>query len=187
MANSANVTASKPRIAGAIFYAEKTDSLTLPTSVPASADEGAPTGFTSLGYVSEDGVKNNNSPSSDNVKAWGGAIVMTSQTEKPDTFKFKLIEALNVDVRKFVYGKDNVTGTLSDGIVTKANAKPQTMRALVIDMIMTDNTLDRIVIPSCMISEISELSYNNEALGYEVTVTAFPDENGDTHIEYIKK
>lgn len=188
MANSTNVSAGKPRISGAVMYAELTDSLTIPTAAPTSVTDVVPVGFTSLGYVSSDGVTNNNSPSSESLTAWGGDVVMNNQTEKPDEFSFKLIEAANADVLKVVYGAANVTGTdLSTGYAVNANSKPQTAKAWVIDIIMTGNVLKRIVIPNGIISAVGEISYtDSDAIGYELTVAAMPDASGNTHYEYIK-
>lgn len=187
MATANNVTAGKPRIAGAVMYAEQSSTLTIPTAAPTTTTDTVPTGFTSLGYVSEDGVTNNNSASSNQTKAWGGDIVMTAQTEKPDEFTFKLIEALSVDVLKVVYGAGNVTGALSTGITVEANGKPNTAKAWVIDMIMTNMTLKRIVIPNGQISSVGEIAYgDSDAVGYELTINALPDDDGNTHYEYIK-
>lgn len=184
MSNTANVTAGKPRISGAVMYAELSSNPTIPTATSSEV----PTGFTSLGYVSEDGVTNNNSASSTQVKAWGGDIVMSMQTEKPDTFKFTLLEAENIDVLKVVYGEDNVTGeTLASGLTIKANNTQQTAKAFVIDVIMTGNTLKRIVVPNSIISEVGEVTYkDDEAVAYEITLQAMPDAQGNTHYEYLK-
>ncbi len=175
-----NVTAAKPKVGGAIHVAPV--GTKLPTSVSTALDEA----FKSLGYVSQDGVSNSNSPERESFKAWGGDTVLTSQTSKDDTFKFKLIEAMNADVLKAVYGDDNVTGTLEAGITVKANSGEQPPMAWVIDMILKKGAAKRIVIPSAAVTEVGEIVYkDNDTTGYETTITAEPDESGNTHYEYI--
>jgi len=180
--NASNVSTGKPVVGGAIWTAPI--GTTLPTSTGVELD----TAFACLGYVSEDGLKNNNSPSVSNIKAWGGDIVATTQTEKVDEFSFELIEALNVDVLKAVYGDDNVTGTLQTGIAVTANSQEPDSRSWVIDMLMNDGSAKRIVIPNGKVTSLGEISYtDSDAIGYDVTVTAFPDSSiGGTHKEYMK-
>ena len=182
MANKDNVSAGKPKIGGAVFVAPAG------TKMPKTAIEELDKAFKNLGYVSEDGIKNSNSPENETFKAWGGDVVLTTQTEKPDTFSMTLIEVLSVDVLKMVYGEKNVDGTLETGITIRANAKELEEHTIVIDMIMRNGVMKRFVIPSAKITETEEIEYNDGNIcGYGITLTAEPDENGDTHKEYIIK
>ena len=63
MADVKNVTAAKPKVGGAVYSAP------LGTTLPTDATTALNVAFKALGYISEDGLKNKNSPSSENVKA----------------------------------------------------------------------------------------------------------------------
>nr|DAY25550.1 MAG TPA: tail protein [Caudoviricetes sp.] len=182
MADVQNVTAAKPKIGGAIYSAP------LGTALPEDATTKLNVAFKALGYVSEDGLTNENTAETENLKAWGGDIVDTVQTEKSDTFTYTLIESLNVDVLKEIYGSDNVTGDVTTGITIKANAKELEQHCVVIEMILKGGILKRIVIPNGKVTEVGEITYtDSEMVGYETTLNAFPDASGNTHYEYIKK
>lgn len=181
MANTSTyVSAGKPNVEGAIYVGPLT--ATLPTAADTTL-----TGFTPLGYISEDGLVNTNTIEMEHIKAWGGDIVLSTQTDREDSFKFTLIEALNPNVLKEIYGTANVTGALATGVEVTATGDEHEARAWIFDMILNGGVLKRIVVPIARITEIGDINYQDgEPIGYEVTITANPDEDGATHYEYLK-
>lgn len=184
MSDATKVTAGKPMISGSVFRAP------LGTALPTSATDTLNSAFEELGYISDAGVVNSNSPSNTPIKAWGGDTVLDVQTEKPDTFKMAFIEALNAEVLKTVYGDENVSGTLESGLTIRANSKEQNTQCLVIDMILKDGAAKRIVLPNCKVTAVADITYaDSSAVAYDTTLSCYPfeDYDGDTHREFIIK
>jgi hypothetical protein len=180
MANTSNVAAGKPKIGGAVSIAATT--ATLPTDATTALS-----GFTNLGYISEDGLTQTITRDSEAIKAWGGDTVMTTQTDFGEEFSFTLLEVLSVDVKKAIYGDDAVTGDLTTGITARVNSAELTAHAWIFDMVQNGATV-RIVIPNGKVSEVGEITYQDgEPIGYELTVTALPDASGNCSYEYTVK
>lgn len=184
MANtSANVNAGKPNASGACYVAATT--ATLPTSTSAAL-----TSFTSLGYISEAGLVNMNPRTFQEIKAWGGDVVLTSKTEQKDEFKFTLIESTNIEVLKLIYGDAKVTETGSTTpkeIKVEVTSDETPAKEFVFDMVLSNGKAKRICIPSAKVTSVADINYKDtDAIGYEVTISCAPDASGRTHYEYIK-
>jgi hypothetical protein len=121
------------------------------------------------------------------IKDWGGTTVLNVQTGKSDTFKFKLLEVLNIDVLKFVFGADNVTGSsLSTGVSVTHSDAPRDNYSIVIDTVLT-GTYARFVIPNGSINTIGDIVLKkSEAMGYDLTLDAVRNESGVGYIDYYK-
>lgn len=182
MANTASyVAAGKPKITGGVWYAPAGS--TLPTDATTALDSA----FVCLGYVSEDGVTVGMTRDSEDIKAWGGDTVMTTQTEFGETFQFTLIETLNIDVKKAIFGAANVTGTLANGLTTQVNSGELPAACWVFEMIQ-NSVPCRIVVPQGKVSEMGDTVYNDsDPIGYDITITALPDTAGNVSYEYLKQ
>lgn len=185
MANSsANVTTGKPKVTGSIFVGATSANLPISATSTISTSD-----FTSLGYVSEDGVTNANEMDVEKQKAWGGDTVQVLENGKEDRFTMTLIESLNAGVLKAVYNDANVSGTIegTGGLKISVNSAEHKAKAWIIDMILKGGINKRIVIPNGVISEVGDIEYkDNTAIGYEITIDALPDSSGNTHYEYIE-
>lgn len=180
MATATNVTAAKPKTGGGVYVGA------YGSTAPIDASTALDAAFKCLGYVSEDGLSNANSISVSDVKAWGGDIVNSLLSEKTDTFSFKLIENLNSDVLKTVYGTANVSVNDNDITITSKVEQPANF-AWVFETVLNTSTVKRIYVPCAKITEIGEIVYkDDEPVGYEITITAYPNSTGMTHKEFIE-
>ena len=177
-----NVSAGKPKVAGAIYRAP------LGTALPTDATTALAAAFADMGYISEDGVTNSNGPETEKIKAWGGQTVLIVATDKPDTYQLTFLESLNANVLETVYGEANVTVDISASTITVvANAEALEDHVYVMDLAMRDGALKRVVIPQGALSELGDIVYKDDkAVGYQVTLDCLPDASGNTHYEYIK-
>jgi hypothetical protein len=185
MANTvANVVAGKPKATGGVLIGPLGS--TLPTDAQAAPDAA----FVSAGYVGDDGLTENADRTTEKVKAWGGSTVKVLQTEFGATYQFTFIESLNSTVLKTVYGDDNVvttaatasTGTLQ---TVKVNSQALPHKSFIFEM-KDGNAAIRIVVPDGQVTETGEITYNDgSVIGYQVTVEAFEDANGNNAYKYL--
>ena len=182
MGNTATyVSTGKPNVSGAVFVADKG------TALPTNATATLSSAFTCLGYVSEDGLENANELDVSEIKAWGGSIVYRSLTGLNDTFTLKLIESENIDVLKNVYGDENVEEDANGDITIDIVTEDPQEKVWVFDLALRGGRSKRIVIPDGAITSRDAITYNDsDAIAYGITVSAYPDADGKTHIEYLE-
>lgn len=180
MNDADNVSFGKPKSTGAVFVAPAG------TALPTTAWETLNAAFKGLGYVSEDGLVNGVETDVEDVNAWGGDLVLTGQTTFKEMFTVNLIET-NSEALKVYYGSDNVV-VEGDGSITVTQTNEMLPRvSVVFELVMTGGRIKRIVVPYAQIADRSgEITYvDGEAIAYPAVFVAYPDENGDTHKEYI--
>lgn len=177
-----NVTWGKPKGEGGIYVAP------LGTTLPTDVKTPLPSAFKSLGFVSSDGLVNGQTLDTDDLQAWGGNTVLTLSTSSSDEFDYVLIESMNVEVLKFVYGEENVSGTLDTGIKVAVDSKPRQMKVFAVEMILREGVAKRIVIPKGEPILNGDISYTDgDATGFPIKIKCKPDENGKTHYEHLQR
>ena len=129
------------------------------------------------GYVGEDGVTRTIDASDDKIKAWGGDIVRILRSEHSVSYALQHLESRNAETLKMLFGENNVH--VADGEVTvelKSEMVPR--RAFAFDMRDGDAKI-REEVPDGQISLSGDVQFvHSDIIRYEVTIEAFPDENG---------
>jgi hypothetical protein len=149
-------------------------SVGLTTAAPPTGTGGTLTGFQDLGYVSDAGVTEARSRDTNDIRAWqGGALVRTLITSGSLTYNFVLLET-KLETVKLFYGA-TITSTVTDGNFVIIPTSTGGRQSFVIDVI-DGAELIRTYVPQGEVTEVGDHVYvNSDAVGYEVTLTAYPD------------
>ena len=154
------------------------------STLPTDATTALPVGIVALGLVGDEGVSLTRERSTDDIRAWGGQIVRTVQTEFSETATLQFLESDKAEVLKEVYGEGNVTVT-GGNIAIKHNERELPSRVFVFDMKDGDKRR-RLVLPNAQITATEDITYvHSDIIRYGVTITAYPDEAGNCAYEYI--
>jgi hypothetical protein len=153
------------------------------TTAPTAAATALDPAFRGHGYVSEDGVTESWDDSVNNIVAWQGATtVRAARTESTLTIACTLIQTRGSNLELF-YPGSFVTANAAEW---KLEVKPALSdpRAFVVDVI-DGNDLIRIYLGNAELTERGEIPYQNgEAVAYPVTITAYPDDNGNLMVKF---
>lgn len=147
------------------------------TAFPSSASEPFAEPWIRGGYVGEDGVTRTIDASDEKIKAWGGDIIRIVRTEHSVSYSFQFLESANAETLKLLFGEDNV---ITDGtdIEVDLTAAMVPRRAYAFDMRDGDAKVREQVYDG-QISLSGDVSFvHSDVIRYEVTIEAFPNEDG---------
>ena len=104
---TANITSASPVATGGILMGP------LGTAYPTDASTALNAAIKPLGYTGREGLRPaGGAPSFNNIFAWGGDLVAAPMESRGTTeFEFDLLEVMNPEVAKLVFGAANVTVT----------------------------------------------------------------------------
>lgn len=152
-------------VSGAVYVAP------VGTTAPEYSDDALDSAFKDLGYVSSDGVTESVDRSTTQIRSWqDSSLVREVTSEGTYSVSMTFIET-NEDVLALYYG----SAVSASGEVTIDPRESGGRQAFVIDVI-DRNSIERIYIPTGEVTSIGERTLaSGEAIGYEVTITAYAD------------
>lgn len=143
------------------------------TTAPTDSTTALNVAFTGLGWISEEGVTESYSDDVADIKGNDGTVLRTVITGSKAQLKFKLLETKSATLELYHKGMSVAAAGTEHKIVVKAPTADK--RAFVLD-VLDGATHTRIHVPDGEVSERGDIVYaNGEAVGYEVTVTCYPD------------
>lgn len=180
--NVKHIVHGAPKAGGAVWSAAL--GATAPTDAVAALDNA----LESWGYVSDAGIAENGSISSTAIKAYGGDTVITIEAGNDVTYTFTPLEYTNPVVQKELNGVDHVTAT--EGVLSAVEVTDDSheLRLYVFEHILSNGMVERDVLPCAQVTNVGTNTYSSTAaLGPEVTITPYPNENGVKVYKYFAK
>ena len=185
MGTVGNVYAAEPTATGAALVAPQ--GTPLPTAIDSTLDPA----FIDLGFVGEDGITETSERSTDEKKDMGGKVVKVLQTEYNHSFKFILLESLNANVLKAVYGADNVTVTPANSthgtqVKVRKTSKKLPHNSWVFDTIDSElGARYRNVVEDGQIVSVGDVVLaSSDTIEYEVELKVFESPSGEYVVTY---
>jgi hypothetical protein len=156
-------------------------------AIPAAIVPVIPTTYSTaklLGFISDAGIKFNESRPTTKIYAWGSDIVANPQTSFDETMAFALYEFLNPEAAKAAYGTTNVAATAADSTHGNRLSIAVTSDALdtsawIVDTFSPGGKRIQYYIPLGQVTNKGTMDMNNKTvLSHDLTVEMFPDSNG---------
>jgi hypothetical protein len=158
------------------------------TTLPDDTGDSWNAAFKDLGYISEDGITEAHEDDVAEIPAWqNGQIVRRMIKGTSCTYTFTVIETTKTALEIYYKGA-TVTGTHASGVgpASIEIGTPQAdRRAWGFDVLDGDKIV-RWVVPEGEVTERGEVVYkNDEPFGYELTITAYPGDDGVHTFKYF--
>lgn len=152
------------------------------TSAPTTSGSALDIAFVDLGYVSADGITENIDRTTNQIRAWqNGSLVREVTSEGTYSVDMTFIET-NESVLELYYGASITAGVL-DGDPTSTGGR----KSFVIDVI-DGAIVERIYIPAGEITSVGTRTLaSGEAVGYQVTITAYADAGSTTFKKWFSQ
>ena len=145
------------------------------TTAPTTSSSALDAGFVDLGYVSADGITENIDRTTNQIRAWqNGSLVREVTSEGTYSVDMTFIET-NEAVLELYYGTTNASGQFDIDPTTTGGRQ-----SFVIDVV-DGSIVERIYIPAGEITSVGTRTLaSGEAVGYQVTITAYADTDSTT-------
>lgn len=164
-------------VEGFLFLAPVGTALPTKYDIDAATDL---TGFTNVGFVSEDGIEDSQSDDSNDVVDMHGNVIYTTYSNTQRTIAFKPLEGSSI-VAQMLYGKDNVT-SVDGGIKVAHNGDWHSMFAGVYLGTLRNGARIVKTWEKLQTSEIDTLTTKNgEIEARQVTMKALAGADGKTN------
>lgn len=176
--NTENVALGKG-VQGGYLYAAP-----LGTTLPTDYSTDLSSDFECLGYIGEDGITESVDEDVTEILDMNGDSVLTETGSHTKTFNLTEIETKAATLKE--YFGDSCVKDAGGTITVKEVAGKRVKEVYVFDLVLSGDRRMRIIIPEGKVTEVGDINYSSgEVVGYEQTITAYPDSDGVKTIRYI--